>query len=257
MRVCLGKSQPDKALLWACEDLGWQAVQVCQGQALARRLENESFDLLALYACLGGLDGLAVGQRFASCMPLCPPRILLVQPPEWPKPPWADCVAPLCASPQKLTVLLQLLANKPLPKLAAASQARANRASDRFLALVGMSGAYKGRQYAGWLLSRLVQCSFAAEVSLSEMYQACAAAFTTTPGAVERCLRVAVESVFTHGNLAEMERFFGATIDPERGKPTNRAFLLQATQQLRYSLTDAFSPNSMEMHHSPAAPTMV
>ena len=79
------------------------------------------------------------------------------------------------------------------------------------------------------------------------------------PTAVERCLRVAVESVFTQGSMRGIERFFGATVDPERGKPTNRAFLLQASQQIRldHSLADTRSPNSSEMHHSPAAPTRV
>ena len=90
-------------------------------------------------------------------------------------------------------------------------------------------------------------------------YRLCARAFGTTPTAVERCLRVAVESVFTQGSMRGIERFFGATVDPERGKPTNRAFLLQASQQIRldHSLADTRSPNSSEMHHSPAAPTRV
>ena len=56
-----------------------------------------------------------------------------------------------------------------------------------------------------------------------------------------------------------IERFFGATVDPEKGKPTNRAFLVQAASELRraYSLADARSPNKSVMHHNPAAPTSV
>ena len=94
---------------------------------------------------------------------------------------------------------------------------------------------------------------------MGELYQACARAFSTTPAAVERCLRVAVESVFTQGSIRGIERFFGATVDPERGKPTHRAFLREAAQQLRldHSLAATRSPKSSEMHHSPAAPTMV
>lgn len=95
------------------------------------------------------------------------------------------------------------------------------------------------------------------ELPLCQLYHTCADAFHTTPASVERALRVAVESVFTQGSMQGIERFFGATVDPERGKPTNRAFLIQAAQQLRHSLTTACSVNSSEMHHSPAAPTMV
>ena len=61
-------------------------------------------------------------------------------------------------------------------------------------------------------------------------------AFGVSAGAVERCLRVAVEGVFTMGSIPEIERFFGATIDPDKGKPTNRAFLMEAASQLRLLL---------------------
>ena len=72
-------------------------------------------------------------------------------------------------------------------------------------------------------------------------------------------LMLPVESVFTQGSMRGIERFFGATVDPDRGKPTNRAFLLQASQQIRldHSLADTRTPNSSELHHSPAAPTRV
>ena len=122
-----------------------------------------------------------------------------------------------------------------------------------------MDRRYKGRAYAAWLLEHLAPSPGVEERSMGQLYRSCARAFGTTPTAVERCLRVAVESVFTQGSMRGIERFFGATVDPERGKPTNRAFLLQASQQIRldHSLADTRSPNSSEMHHSPAAPTRV
>ena len=97
---------------------------------------------------------------------------------------------------------------------------------------------------------------------MSQWYGQCAKVHHTSAAAVERCLRVAVESVFTQGSLQGIERCFGATVDPEKGKPTNRAFLLKAARLLRrrmadYSFTDTRSLNSSEMHHRPAAPTSV
>ena len=71
---------------------------------------------------------------------------------------------------------------------------------------------------------------------MGALYRDCAAAFGVSPASVERCLRVAVESVFTLGSISGIERCFGATVDPERGKPTNRAFLCQAAQRLRLLL---------------------
>ena len=53
-----------------------------------------------------------------------------------------------------------------------------------------------------------------------------------TPAAVERSLRLCVESAWSRGRLEALERFFGQSVDPERGKPTNREFLRRVTEQL-------------------------
>lgn len=52
------------------------------------------------------------------------------------------------------------------------------------------------------------------------------------PGAVERSLRLAVESTWMRGSLPGLERFFGHSVDPERGKPTNREFLYRLQERL-------------------------
>lgn len=54
----------------------------------------------------------------------------------------------------------------------------------------------------------------------------------TTPAAVERSLRTLVEVTWSHGSLAALERFFGHSIDPERGKPTNKEFLCRLQERL-------------------------
>jgi len=53
-----------------------------------------------------------------------------------------------------------------------------------------------------------------------------------TPAAVERSLRTLVESTWSRGNLAALERFFGHSVDPERGKPTNKEFLCRLQERL-------------------------
>ena len=57
-----------------------------------------------------------------------------------------------------------------------------------------------------------------------------------TAAGVERSLRLCVESTWTHGRLGALERFFGASVDPERGKPTNREFLCRVQERLTISL---------------------
>lgn len=54
-----------------------------------------------------------------------------------------------------------------------------------------------------------------------------------TAAAVERRLRIAVESAWSTSPLTALERFFGQAVDPEKGKPTNREFLCQMAEHLR------------------------
>lgn len=53
-----------------------------------------------------------------------------------------------------------------------------------------------------------------------------------TPAAVERSLRTLVESTWNRGNLAALERFFGHSVDPEKGKPTNKEFIFRVQERL-------------------------
>ena len=63
-----------------------------------------------------------------------------------------------------------------------------------------------------------------------------------TPAAVERSLRLCVESAWSRGRLEALERFFGQSVDPERGKPTNREFLRRITGQLTAAARRLESP---------------
>lgn len=53
-----------------------------------------------------------------------------------------------------------------------------------------------------------------------------------TPAAVERSLRTLVESTWSSGSLQALERFFGHSVDPEKGKPTNKEFLCRLQERL-------------------------
>ena len=56
-----------------------------------------------------------------------------------------------------------------------------------------------------------------------------------TPGAVERSLRLCVEATWSRGDLAALERFFGSSVDPDRGKPTNREFLCRVQERVTFA----------------------
>ena len=66
----------------------------------------------------------------------------------------------------------------------------------------------------------------------SRLYPLTARRHGMSPAAVERSLRLCVEAAWSRGRLEALERFFGQSVDPERGKPTNREFLCRVSQQL-------------------------
>ena len=50
---------------------------------------------------------------------------------------------------------------------------------------------------------------------------------------VERNIRHTIETVWTSGNLSHIQKRFGFTVEAERGKPTNKAFLAQIAEHIR------------------------
>ncbi len=57
------------------------------------------------------------------------------------------------------------------------------------------------------------------------LYRLVGAQYGLTAGAVERRVRLWIEATWNRGDIAALEQFFGTSVDPERGKPTNREFL--------------------------------
>lgn len=241
---------------------GWE-ITACTTAAEAEQLLSDgTFDLLLLHGGISGGRGKELLGRLGAWLLPCPPRILFICSPEERLRLTADCFAPPEAASERLCRLLEILVKKPLPALAMQGQQRLFGLIHSFLDELSMSQRLKGRAYAAWLLARLIPSPLGDELPMGQWYAQCAETHNTTQAAVERCLRIAVESVFTQGSMQGIERCFGATVDPEKGKPTNRRFLLEAARLLRcrmmvYSLADTRSLNSSEIHHSPAAPTSV
>lgn len=256
-------AMPDAALAAAIqaemENRLWRVEAECDGRRIPALAAG--FDVLLIHHCLCGLDGWHACESLAASRLLCPPRILFVTPADFVShpPPWADSIVEAGVSVHRLCALLLQLAQKPLPRMAAAQMCETLRMAQQFLNDIEMDCHLRGYAYAAWLLARMLPSPLWERQPLSLSYAACAEAFGVSAASVERCLRVAVENVFTSGSMKGIEQYFGATVDPERGKPTNRAFLLQAAQQLRllHSRAAERSPNKSEMHHKPAAPTSV
>lgn len=66
-----------------------------------------------------------------------------------------------------------------------------------------------------------------------ELYPMIAKKYHTTPSRVERAIRHAIELAWDRGNVEMMNKFFGYTINLERGKPTNSEFIAMVADKLR------------------------
>ena len=66
-----------------------------------------------------------------------------------------------------------------------------------------------------------------------ELYPMIAEKYNTTASRVERAIRHAIELAWDRGNVDLMNRYFGYTINIERGKPTNSEFIAMIADKLR------------------------
>ena len=92
----------------------------------------------------------------------------------------------------------------------------------------------KGAQQMLEAVIRVVQDERRIEDLKHSVYPSVAEKCGGTAASVERSLRYTIESVWTRGDLAALQACFGYTIDAERGKPTNKAFLAQMAEHIRH-----------------------
>lgn len=100
---------------------------------------------------------------------------------------------------------------------------------------MGVPAHIKGYQYLREAIKMVVD-----DISLlggvtKELYPMIAQQFVTTPSRVERAIRHAIELAWDRGNTEMMNKFFGYTINLDRGKPTNSEFIAMIADKLRLS----------------------
>ena len=71
------------------------------------------------------------------------------------------------------------------------------------------------------------------------LYPQLAAKFDTTAARVERAIRHLVEVTWTRGDWDVLGRYFGNTVSPGRGKPTNGEFIARLTNIVRQQMRQA------------------
>jgi two-component system response regulator (stage 0 sporulation protein A) len=103
----------------------------------------------------------------------------------------------------------------------------------RIIHQMGVPAHVKGYQYLRDAILLVTE-----EVNLmgavtKELYPLIAEKYTTTASRVERAIRHAIELAWDRGNVDMMNKYFGYTINIERGKPTNSEFIAMVADKLR------------------------
>jgi len=109
---------------------------------------------------------------------------------------------------------------------------RARAEAARLLEEMGLPGHLKGFICLAWLTAAVTANGLLLEGVTRGLYPLGAKALAMSPAGVEKCARRAVEHIWSHGDLGVLEKYFGQSVDPERGKPTNREFLAMAREHI-------------------------
>lgn len=106
---------------------------------------------------------------------------------------------------------------------------------------VGMKSTLKGYHYLSWAAALAYENEARLDAVDKWIYHPVAKEFNTTAQNVERLIRHAVERTMDGGRAALVYRFFGNTIDPTRGKPTNAQCISALVQRLRILENDRYN----------------
>ncbi len=119
------------------------------------------------------------------------------------------------------------------PYVAAVKEKNLDVAVTNIIHEMGVPAHIKGYHYLRDAILMVID-----EISLlgavtKELYPMIAQKYNTTPSRVERAIRHAIELAWDRGNVEMMNKFFGYTINLERGKPTNSEFIAMIADRLR------------------------
>ena len=98
---------------------------------------------------------------------------------------------------------------------------------------LGMPMNIRGHKYNLLAVNLAVRNPEILEKMCKELYPKVAAITGSTPCRVERAIRHAIEVAWSRGDLEVIQRCFGNTVSPDKGKPTNGEFIARVAQMVR------------------------
>lgn len=132
---------------------------------------------------------------------------------------------------QYLPVILSPMSEIPPPALV-----NHDAEVTRMIHLMGVPAHVKGYQYLRDAIVCVLEDINLLNAITKGLYPRIAERYNTTSSRVERAIRHAIELAWDRGNIEYMNRFFGYTINLDRGKPTNSEFIAMVADRLRMSM---------------------
>jgi len=131
------------------------------------------------------------------------------------------------------TLATSVVSSAPSMTMASSSTRNLEVEVTRMIHQMGVPAHVKGYQYLRDAIVCVVQDVALLGAVTKELYPMIAEKYNTTPSRVERAIRHAIELAWDRGNIEFMNRFFGYTINVDRGKPTNSEFIAMVADKLR------------------------
>lgn len=103
----------------------------------------------------------------------------------------------------------------------------------RIIHEIGVPAHVKGYQYLRAAIMLVTEEVNYLGAVTKELYPTIAKRYDTTPSRVERAIRHAIELAWDRGDVDRINKFFGYTINGEKGKPTNSEFIAIIADKLR------------------------
>ncbi len=210
------------------------------GQRALELIEQRSPDLVVLDLVMPVLDGIGVLEKLPELGLENPPKVIFIT--SFAQQNLTKRAMELGASyymmkPVSLGTLEKRIRQlRQDPAEVAVSQQPSNSVEieiTRVIHQMGVPAHVKGYQYLREAIALVSE-----EVNLmgavtKELYPMIAEKYDTTASRVERAIRHAIELAWDRGNVDMMNKYFGYTINIERGKPTNSEFIAMIADKIR------------------------
>lgn len=193
-------------------------------------------DLMVWDDRLNGQDAPALLGRISETM-AAPPRVLFLahsqESAEMARQAKAERILTEKEASDALPEIAAQTAALPLPGLAWKTEEARMRFADELLTKLSVPLRMKGRAYIQYTAA-MAAC---APTLLTKMkyglYPLLAERFHSSPASIERCIRTAIEATWLSGDLNAIHRYFGFSVDADKGKPTNSEFLSMMAEHVR------------------------